>query len=368
MLIAIFASLITTVCLTAYALFTHNLKKGWKNITSPTTFQNHHHTSYPTCTLVVAFHNEEANLPALLASIALQTHPIDEIIFIDDHSTDNTHSILHDWTTQHNNAHLLTATQCGKKAALQQAILSTQSELILCTDADCILPSQWAHTIIQSYTHHPFDILILPVTMSQGTNLVAQITRLEFLSLVSSGMALAGISHPIMCNGANLAFRRSAWLQAQDKLHNQLISGDDVFLLHAIKQQHGKIQVLTHPDLIVSTHPTTTISSFMRQRSRWGSKTLSYTDKDSLWVAGGIFTICITQIILYAGAFFSPACRLCALILFIGKWLADYTFLRHTQNTFTIHNLLLHTLILSIFYPFYIIMAACSGLLNNTKW
>lgn len=368
MLTAIFASLITTVCLAAYALFTHYLKKGWKNVTSPTPSHHCHPNPYPTCSLVIALHNEETNLPGLLSSISQQTHPIDEIILIDDHSTDNTYSILLNWAQQHENTHLLRAQLHGKKAALQQAIRSTRNELILCTDADCTLPPQWAHTIIQSYTHQDFDILILPVTMTQGTNLVAQITRLEFLTLVSSGLALAGISHPIMCNGANLAFRRSAWIQVQDQLHNHLISGDDVFLLHAIKQQGGKIHALTHPNLIVSTQPTTTLSAFMRQRTRWGSKTISYTDKDSLCVAGGIFTISLTQIILYAGAFFSSTCRLCALTLFIGKWIADYTFLRHTKNTFTLHQLLPHTLILSICYPFYIVVAACAGLFNKVKW
>lgn len=367
MIIPIIAYIITGLCLVGYIYFTHQLKKGWKQIN----FQSQSNTNKvasTACSLVIACHNEEANLPHLLSSLANQTQSINEIVFIVDHSTDNTLALLQAWATQHENTQVLSAHKHGKKAALSQAIQFAHNELIICTDADCQLQPQWAETIVNTYQEQPFDILILPVTMSEGINYVAQITRLEFLSLVSSGMSLAALGHPIMCNGANLAFRRSAWLQSKDQLQNHLPSGDDVFLLHAIKARHGAIRVISHAHVIVTTHPTNTVNAFMRQRTRWGSKTLSYTDKDSLTVAGSIFTICMLQIILYIGICFHPSCAICAMLLFFGKWISDYTFLHSTQNTFTYPNLLLNTFILSIFYPFYIVIAACSGLINNSKW
>ena len=43
-----------------------------------------------------------------------------------------------------------------------------------------------------------------------------------------------------MCNGANLSFTREAYTDTFDNLHEEIASGDDIFLLHSLKKD--KIQ------------------------------------------------------------------------------------------------------------------------------
>lgn len=368
-MIATIAYTLVGIVLMLYSYFIYQLYRGWNTPSSlsPSTPCTSH-ASHPTCAIVIACHNEERHLPQLLSSIDSQVQSADEVIFIDDHSTDQTLHILQTWSAHKPHAHVLSATHRGKKAAISQGIHHAHSELIFCTDADCTLPPHWTENLVHTYVHTPFDMLILPVTMHECSHLVSSVTRLEFISLVSSGIALGSLGHPIMCNGANIAFRRSAWLSVEDQLKPDLLSGDDVFLLHAIKQRQGNIQVLKSPHVVVTTHPTPTIASFMNQRIRWSSKSTSYTDKESLFVASLIFSICFVQILLYSLSIFSVHYLICSFVLFVVKWLLDSFFLSQTRNTFVIPHLLIHSFLLSIFYPFYIVAAACLGCFNRSKW
>jgi hypothetical protein len=69
-----------------------------------------------------------------------------------------------------------------------------------------------------------------------------------------------------MCNGANLAFTREAYLNNSDNLHDEITSGDDVFLLHSLKKNHSKILWLERSDAIVTTASSPTTSSFSTMR------------------------------------------------------------------------------------------------------
>ena len=357
---------LTGVCLLSYSYFIYKLCKGWTLLKNKQVCTMSLHQ--PTCGVIIACHNEVENLPTLLTSLDQQSKIADEIIIIDDHSTDHTLKFLQSWANNRSHVHILSATERGKKAALRQGIHHSKSELILCTDADCLCPPQWVERVVNEYANNSFDLLVLPVTMREESKLIAQVTRLEFISLVSSGMALAALGHPIMCNGANLAFRRTTWLEKENQLHQELLSGDDVFLLHAIKEQGGVIRVLNDSQVLVTTAPTPTLSAFMRQRIRWGSKSMAYKDKESLWTAGLIFGISCVQVLLYCTIPFSALCTLCAILLLGWKWMLDSYFLAQTRHTFHMHNLLLNSVILSIFYPFYIVIAALLGCFKHSKW
>ena len=64
-----------------------------------------------------------------------------------------------------------------------------------------------------------------------------------------------------------------------DKLHIELATGDDVFLLHSLKKEiNSRIMWLESTDSLVSTASSSTLCSFIAQRKRWISKWNTYTD------------------------------------------------------------------------------------------
>ena len=151
-------------------------------------------------------------------------------------------------------------------------------------------------------------------------------------------------------------------------MHKELLSGDDVFLLHALKKGKGKIYVTAHKDCMVKTAGNATFHDFLHQRARWASKAVYYTDKESIAVACCILGISIWQIILYAISLFHLSAWIWALGLFWGKWICDVLYLHSMRKTFPMPHLIGHSLILSFFYPFYITYSAMAGVMRKKIW
>ena len=227
--------------------------------------------------VVVACRNEQENLPVLLYNIACQDYPKElfEVIIVDDNSTDRTFETASGFTgidnilAIRNNGH-------GKKAAVETGINASSGSLIITTDGDCRIGRNWLRTIAAFYEEHKPDMIICPVQIESGSGFFGRFQELEFLSLqgLTAGSALSG--DPVMCNGANLAFTPEVYHDHSQNLHFEIASGDDIFLLYSLKKQNrSKIFWLESPESIVTTAPSPSIWSFLKQRKRWISKARS---------------------------------------------------------------------------------------------
>jgi cellulose synthase/poly-beta-1,6-N-acetylglucosamine synthase-like glycosyltransferase len=102
-----------------------------------------------------------------------------------------------------------------------------------------------------------------------------------------------------MCNGANLAFKKSVYeavLGYDSHLH--LSSGEDVFLLESLKKIESKsIHYSLSRELIVKTNTQNNLKSFVSQRIRWASKT-KYNSNSLNAFAG--FIVLISNLIFLA--------------------------------------------------------------------
>jgi cellulose synthase/poly-beta-1,6-N-acetylglucosamine synthase-like glycosyltransferase len=78
-----------------------------------------------------------------------------------------------------------------------------------------------------------------------------------------------------MCNGANLAFKKSIYDAVQGyNTHIQFSSGEDVFLLESFKKINpSSIKYELSRELIVKTTAQNSFKNFINQRIRWASKT-----------------------------------------------------------------------------------------------
>ena len=71
--------------------------------------------------IIIACRNEISNLPNLLESIKNQTFKPDEVIFVDDNSTDETYNFLINYSKKYNNIKVIKNRGKGKKSALIEA-------------------------------------------------------------------------------------------------------------------------------------------------------------------------------------------------------------------------------------------------------
>ncbi len=86
--------------------------------------------------VVMPVYNERSTIEAIIARV-LAVGLVDEIIVVDDGSTDGTREILHDVAGDHDKVHLiLHEKNQGKGAAVRTGIEATQGDLIIIQDAD----------------------------------------------------------------------------------------------------------------------------------------------------------------------------------------------------------------------------------------
>lgn len=238
--------------------------------------------------IVIAARNEEENIEKLLRSILAQSYPshLRQVIVVDDHSTDGTAAIVNKYVNE--NVLLLQLKDfvteplnSYKKKAIETALAHTTSELIITTDADCVVPPNWLATIIQFYLDNLPVFIAMPVVFTNDNSPLQIFQVLDFMTLQGITGASAGAGTQVMCNGANMAYTRAAFYEVNGfEGINNIASGDDMMLLHKIAAKFpGMVAFLKSPEVIVQTAPMPDLKNFLNQRIRWASKADKYDDK-----------------------------------------------------------------------------------------
>jgi biofilm PGA synthesis N-glycosyltransferase PgaC len=308
--------------------------------------------------VIIACRNEQKNLPLILKSISRQDYPAElfEVIIVDDNSTDNTFETASD-NLSSERFFVFKNSGKGKKAAIRTGITNSIGRLIITTDADCTMGTRWIKTIAAYFARTNPDMIICPVQLAEHRGFLASFQELEYLGLqgITAGSAIAGSG--IMCNGANLAFTREAYLNQMDNLHPELATGDDVFMLHSLKQDKGsRIMWLESNAAIVSTAPSPSVSSFLRQRKRWISKWNAYSDKVTILTGIVTFAAILVQLAAFISVFFNPSFIWQFLIILVLKSIPDYLIVQNTAERYGKKHLMYWFLPAQIIYPLYVIV------------
>jgi poly-beta-1,6-N-acetyl-D-glucosamine synthase len=211
-------------------------------------------------------------------------------------------------------------------------------------------------------------MIICPVKIESGSRFSGKLEELEFLSLqgITAGSAL--YNKPTMCNGANLAFTKEVYLSHSGKLHDEINSGDDIFLLHSLKEDiRSKILWLESPDAMVSAKSSSTLSSFLKQRGRWISKGKAYKDRFTI-VLGIVTFITVTLQIFYLLLLpIYPNLIWVFLSVVVLKTFPDFLILRNTSERYGRKRLMRWFLPAQLIYPFYVLSVVLYSLIFRKK-
>lgn len=322
--------------------------------------------------VVVAVRNEELSVSLLLDSLRFQDFPHDrfEVILVNDHSTDNTEQVVSDWIKDnpHVRCIFFPSGAVGKKQALTEGISNSKGEIILTTDADCDLPTDWISRMVMSFDDHTTMVVGL-VKILPEKSLFSKIQAMEFTSLLGSSIALLSHGFPAMCNGASLAFRKMSYEEVngyQDNLH--IPSGDDEFLMRKLEKRFpGSVKSIQWPSVIVATRSQSSLISFIHQRLRWAGK---WRVNDSLATKLLALFILVVQVSTIAAwcLLFLGDNRLIVGMLLITRILLEGYFLftvsRKLHQRFSIPAFI----VLQIVYPFYVVIIGVLSQLLDYEW
>lgn len=326
--------------------------------------------------IVIAVRNEQANMKQLLNSLAEQNYNKSnfEIIIVDDHSEDETATTA---------THLLDMLKLkgtvfslqnsnGKKAAIAEGIKVSKAVIIITTDADCIFNPEWLVTINNEFNFSKPDMLILPVVL-QGKGSLSKIQQTESLGLAALTLGSLAIGKPLMCNGANLVFKKEAYLQMNNtEMRHDVPSGDDTFfMLSLFAKNKQSIQALASDKVVVASDALSGLSALINQRIRWASKVKHY--KQQYIKTTGLF-VTIFSVLQYAAIFgliFLPAMSqlwLVSAVTLATKWICDFIFIQNVSAKLKQKFYPGAFMLMQLIYPIYTFVVGVLSLSNHYQW
>lgn len=326
--------------------------------------------------VIIPFRNEEKILQRNLASVESQSFPKDryEIIYVDDNSDDNSVKVIED-NISSNNVRIIKSEnnfndRAHKKLALKMAIENSKGEIIITTDADCFHGRDWLSTMVKKFDMET-GFVSGPVEFVDDGKLFSKLQKLEFSSLIIVGAALIGINEPIICNAANLGFRKSVFKLVNGYEDNlNLSSGDDEFLMQKISTRTDyKVKFCYNKNAVSYTHPNKTIKEFVNQRKRWASKSFYYVKKSITLKLLFIYIFYLSFLIQFLlGIFWDKLFFVSLMFNFIFKVFTENQIVR-SESTDLFKKVSLKLFLLAeILHIPYIILAGFSGLFGNYEW
>lgn len=355
-----------------YVIFLWQIFTGLKKISQPK--NNNLPDEY--VSVIIPFRNEKENILKCYQSVCGQNYPKDkyEIIFVNDSSTDESFEILKNYSVASNvkivsvpeNYHI----NAHKKRAIQYGLLKANGEIIVTTDADCSHPANWLRSLLK-FIDKETGFVSGPVEFYNDNSLFAKIQSLEFAGLIIAGAGLIGYGKPIICNAANIAYRKKVFDEVGGfDDHMGLSSGDDELLMQKIHRDTDyKIKFAMDKNAVVATEANATIKDFYYQRKRWASKGLLYRNSMLVLKLILIFLFYLGLLIQpILGIVYSSIFLITFFITLIIKISSEYlVLLRGTLQLFN-KKLLKPFIITELIHVPYITIAGIAGLFGNFVW
>jgi len=333
-------------------------------------------------TIIVPMRNEEKNILNCLTALNKQSVSKEkyEIIVVDDSSEDNSVAIVQQFIQEHKELSIklyhLNTSLSGKKNAIKTAINNGVGELIVTTDADCVMNPNWLFSIVDFYEKTNAQMIVGPVCYYDEKTILDKMQSLEFNALVASTAAAIYYHKPIMCNGANLAYTKTMFIELNGfEGIDEISTGDDVLLMYKLAQKEAKkIKFLKTKDAVVYTKAKSTIAEFVNQRIRWASKPMKFLNFETRAVSLIIFmTNCsflyllISSICLLISDIHSYFLLICLILLLI-KCFIDFLLLFLATSFFKKRGYLVYFIPQQIVYSMYVILIALLSLSKKYTW
>lgn len=371
MSIIIFVSILLLLCYITLLLY---YRSAWINLPQFTLDKNYQPST--SISIIIAARNEEANIKRLLQDILSQYYPtrLMEIIVIDDHSTDKTAQIVQEFR----GVRLLKmqdvtqgkSLNSYKKKAIEYGVSQASNELIITTDADCNMHAYWLLSIVSFYEiYHP-QFIAAPVMFHPILNWFYRFQAIDFMTM--QGITGAVVYNKIgsMCNGANLAYTKSAFNAVNGfQGIDEIASGDDMLLMNKIERSFpGQTKFLKCDEAIVSTQAMPNFIAFINQRIRWASKSAHFKDRNIKLVLLLVFVFNLSLLLLGFAAFFKWTNFATFLFLFFSKTLFEYYFLFQLMKFFKQKFSLIQFIVLQPLHVLYILISSSLGQKGTFTW
>jgi cellulose synthase/poly-beta-1,6-N-acetylglucosamine synthase-like glycosyltransferase len=401
--------------LIAYVLLIGYYKKGFRQLKQYTSTS---HQSKTRITVIIPARNEADNIEHCLRAISLQTYPkhLLEVIVVDDFSEDATVDVVEQFQFVGTRTEAVggveqfrsvgTPTEAVgvvshpevnikllqlkdfiqekdinsyKKKGIEIAISQAAGELIICTDADCVAGENWISNIVSFYETTNAQFIAAPVSLSpfpfgEGLGVrwsfVQIFQTLDFATLQGITASSVYKKFHTMCNGANLAYTKKAFVAVNGFSGiDAIASGDDMLLMHKIATVFpDQVHYLKSHQALVKSATVNTWKAFFNQRIRWASKASYYDDKKIFYALVIVYLLNVATLLLLLSLFFALQNALWVIIFLLVKTIVEFWFLQPVLRFFKQSFLAKWFWACVPFHLLYTIIAGGLGKFGKYQW
>lgn len=232
-------------------------------------------TTAPWVSVVIAAFNEEKVIAKTLDYLRKSTHPILEVIVIDDGSTDTTHQILENYAREWPRLRVVQQANQGKSVALNKGVSMARSTVVVLLDADTVFEKQTIEILARHFVDPRVGAVAGHVKVGNRCNILTWWQSLEYISgICVTRMAEAFMGAITIVPGACSAWRREIILNAGGFCHDTLAEDAELTL----RCQKLGYKVIQDNSAIAWTEAPETIRSLAKQRRRW-----TYGNLQAFW-------------------------------------------------------------------------------------
>ena len=220
----------------------------------------------PKVSIIVPAFNEEVNAVRTVEYLLKSTYPDIEIIFVDDGSVDETYSIIKSTYDANTKVKVLTKPNGGKAAALNFGIEQATGEILVCIDADTILPPDAISRMIPFFINTKVGAVAGNVRVGNTLNMLTNWQSIEYTTSQNfDRRAYDAVNSILVVPGAIGAFRKTAMVDIDGFTTDTLAEDCDLTL----RMLRAGYVIRTCNEALALTEAPETLRMFLKQRSRW---------------------------------------------------------------------------------------------------
>jgi len=233
-------------------------------------------------TVVIAARDEEEALSVCLESLNRQDYPPDlwNLVVVDDRSQDGTGEVVLRARNDNDRIHALRVDECdpaygGKQNALAAGIeymasMGILGDVILFTDADCVVPSSWITDMVAAFSSSHVGMVAGWTTIPTTRSISSLLEKCDLTYLLSVAFGMIALGRPVSGIGNNLGIRRKTYEEVGGYRSLGYTITEDCALVQRVAATSWSITAAKDASPVL-TRPCASIRDFVRQRIRWAA-------------------------------------------------------------------------------------------------